>query len=251
MIKCIAIDDEPLALKKLVTYIKRIPYLELEEQFLSAVEAQQWINDDNTIDAIFLDINMPELNGLDFAKAVEGDHSNGPVMVFTTAYSEYAIEGYKANAVGYLLKPYGFDEFEATALKVKDICEIRQQALSGSMTEAQVDDNDGTIFVKSDYKIVRINIDHIRYIEAMSEYLRIACDDKDKPVIVLLSMKKIEEHLPSTKFMRIHRSFIINLDKIAEVKKNHVILEGDASMPIGDNYKDAFMNYLNKKILTK
>ena len=96
-----------------------------------------------------------------------------------------------------------------------------------------------------------ITIDNIRYIEAMSEYLRICCDDKDKPVIVLLSMKKIEEHLPSSKFMRIHRSFIINLNKINEIKKNHVVIEGDVSLPIGDNYKDAFMTYLNKKILTK
>ena len=247
MIKCIAIDDEPLALRKLVTYIKKIPYLELVGEFRSAAEAKQVV-DQQEVEAIFLDINMPDLNGIDFAKSVEQDHSRGPIMVFTTAYAEYAIEGYKANAVGYLLKPYGFDEFEAAAQKVRDIHEIRQQAATEVTTDGT--DND-VIFVKSDYKIVRIDTNAIRYIEAMSEYLRIACDDRDKPVIVLLSMKKIEEHLPSGKFMRIHRSFIINLDKISEVKKNHVILEGDASMPIGDNYKDNFMNYLNKKILTK
>ena len=250
MIKCIAIDDEPLALKKLVTYIKKIPYLELVAQCRSAVEAQRVI-DEQDIEAVFTDINMPDLNGMDFAKSLGQDHNRGPIMVFTTAYSEYAIEGYKANAVGYLLKPYSFDEFEAAAQKVKDICEIRQQAFNESEDAAEIDDRDGIIFVKSDYKIVRIDIEHIRYIEAMSEYLRIACDDRDKPVIVLLSMKKIEEHLPPGKFMRIHRSFIINLDKISEVKKNHVILEGDNSMPIGDNYKDNFMNYLNRKILTK
>lgn len=247
MIKCIAIDDEPLALKKLVTYIKKIPYLELVAQCRSAIEAQQVI-ENQEVEAIFLDINMPDLNGLDFAKSIQ-DHSKGPVMVFTTAYSEYAIEGYKANAVGYLLKPYGFVEFEAAAQKVKDICEIRQQ--SASLVEVSANTNDGVIYVKSDYKIVRIDIESIRYIEAMSEYLRIMCDNKDKPVIVLLSMKKIEEHLPSAKFMRIHRSFIINLDKISEVKKNHVVVEGDVSLPIGDNYKDIFMNYLNKRILTK
>ncbi len=247
MIKCIAIDDEPLALKKLVTYIKKIPYLELVAQCRSAIEAQQVI-ESQEVEAIFLDINMPDLNGLDFAKSIQ-DHSKGPVMVFTTAYSEYAIEGYKANAVGYLLKPYGFVEFEAAAQKVKDICEIRQQ--SASLVEVSANTNDGVIYVKSDYKIVRIDIESIRYIEAMSEYLRIMCDNKDKPVIVLLSMKKIEEHLSSTKFMRIHRSFIINLDKISEVKKNHVVVEGDVSLPIGDNYKDIFMNYLNKRILTK
>ena len=247
MIKCIAVDDEPLALKKLVTYIKKIPYLELAAQCHSAIEAQHVI-EQQEVDAIFLDINMPDLNGMDFAKSLQHDHSKGPIMVFTTAYSEYAIEGYKANAVGYLLKPYGFDEFEAAAQKVRDVCDIRQQAL-GDAT-AQIGD-DGTIYVKSDYKIVRIAIEHIRYIEAMSEYLRIACDDRDKPVIVLLSMKKIEEHLPSSRFMRIHRSYIINLNKLREVKKNHVVLDDNSTMPIGDNYKDAFMAYLNSKFLTK
>ena len=247
MIKCIAIDDEPLALKKLVTYIKKIPFLELVAQCRSAIEAQQVI-ENQPVEAIFLDINMPDLNGLDFAKSMQ-DHSKGPVMVFTTAYSEYAIEGYKANAVGYLLKPYGFDEFEAAAQKVKDICEIRQQ--SAETVEVSADTHDGVIYVKSDYKIVRISINKINYIEAMSEYLRISCEDKDKPVIVLLSMKRIEEHLPSSKFMRIHRSFIINLDKISEVKKNHVVLGDGVSLPIGDNYKDAFMAYVNSKILTK
>ena len=247
MIKCIAVDDEPLALKKLVTYINKIPYLELVAQCGSAIEAKDVV-EQQEVEAIFLDINMPNLNGMDFAKSLKQDHSKGPIMVFTTAYSEYAVEGYKANAVGYLLKPFGFDEFEAAAQKVRDISEIRQQAMTEVST--QVND-DGTIYVKSDYKIVRINIDHIRYIEAMSEYLRISCDDKEKPVIVLLSMKKIEEHLPSSLFMRIHRSYIINLNKIIEVKKNHVILEGGASMPIGDNYKDAFMTYLGNRILTK
>ncbi len=246
MIKCIAIDDEPLALKKLVTYIKKVPYLELVAECRSAIEAQQVI-DQQQVEAVFLDINMPDLNGLDFAKSLEKDQRHGPVMVFTTAYSEYAIEGYKANAVGYLLKPYGFDEFEAAAQKVRDIYEVRQQAFS----EVTVGDEDDAIFVKSDYKIVRINISSIRYIEAMSEYLRIACDDRERPVIVLLSMKKIEEHLPASTFMRIHRSFIINLKKIREIKKSHVILDDETSLPIGDNYKDAFMAYLNKKFLTK
>ena len=246
MIKCIAIDDEPLALKKLVTYIKKIPYLELVAQCRSAIEAQRVI-DEQEVEAIFLDINMPDLNGLDFAKSMQ-DHSKGPVMVFTTAYSEYAIEGYKANGVGYLLKPYSFEEFEDAVLKVKEICEIRQQAMTEVTAQS---DDDGIIFVKSDYKIVRIAIEHITHIEAMSEYMRITCDDKERPVIVLLSMKKIEEHLPSNQFMRIHRSFIINLKKISEIKKNHVVIEGDISLPIGDNYKDSFMNYLNSKILTK
>ena len=247
MIKCIAIDDEPLALKKLVTYINKIPYLDLVAQCRSAAEARQVI-DEQDVEAIFCDINMPDLNGMDFAKSLQKDHTSGPLVVFTTAYAEYAVEGYKANAVDYLLKPYSFEEFEAAAQKIQEICEIRQQAMTEVTTQP---DDDGVIFVKSDYKIVRISIEHIRYIEAMSEYLRISCDDKEKPVIVLLSMKRIEEFLPASTFMRIHRSFIINLNKIVEVKKSHVVLEGDFSMPIGDNYKDAFMDYLNKRILTK
>ena len=247
MIRCIAVDDEPLALKKLVTYIKKIPYLELIAQCRGAIEAQKVI-DQEEIDAIFLDINMPDLNGMDFAKSLNQDHSRGPLMVFTTAYSEYAIEGYKANAVGYLLKPYGFDEFEAAAQKVKDILDIRQQAFTEVGSEI---DDDGIIYVKSDYRIVRIEIENINYIEAMSEYLKISCSDKEKPVIVLLSMKKIEEHLPTNKFMRIHRSYIINLNQISEVKKNHVVLADDVSLPIGDNYKDAFMAYVNSRILSK
>ena len=209
-IKCIAIDDEPLALKKLVAYINKIPYFELVAECHSAIQAQK-VMDEQQVDAIFLDINMPDLNGIDFAKSLDIDYGRGPLIVFITAYSEYALESYKANTVGYLLKPYGFDEFETIAKRIKEIQEIRQQSFTEVDTR-EVDD--GTIFVKSDYKIVRIDIEHIRYIEAMSEYLRISCDDKERPVIVLLSMKKIEEHLPSNKFMRIHRSFIINLDKI-------------------------------------
>lgn len=243
MIRCLAIDDEPLALKKLASYIQKVPYLELAGTCHSAQEAVDACNN-NAIDVLFVDINMPDVNGLEFVKSL----TEPPIIVFTTAYSEYAIEGYKANAVGYLLKPYGFDEFEAAAQKVRDVCDIRQQAL-GDAT-AQIGD-DGTIYVKSDYKIVRISIDHISHIEAMSEYLRITCDNRPKPVIVLLSMKKIEEHLPSTMFMRIHRSFIINLNKISEIKKNHVVLDGEVSLPIGDNYKEAFMNYLSSKIITK
>ena len=159
MIKCIAIDDEPLALKKLVTYIKKIPYLDLVAQCRSAAEARQVI-DEQDVEAIFCDINMPDLNGMDFAKSLQKDHTSGPLVVFTTAYAEYAVEGYKANAVDYLLKPYSFEEFEAAAQKIQEICEIRQQAMTEVTTQP---DDDGVIFVKSDYKIVRISIEHIRY----------------------------------------------------------------------------------------
>lgn len=244
MIKCLAIDDEPLALKKLVSYINQVPYLELVAQCQSAIEAQQVIDSGGLVDAMFIDINMPDLNGLDFVKTLQ----QPPLIVFTTAYTDYALEGYKVNAVDYVLKPYSFDDFERAADKVKNQYELMQQASANDISTV---DDDNAIFVKSDYKIVRIDIDSIRYIEAMSEYLRIFSDDYSRPIMVLLSMKKIEEHLPSTRFMRIHRSYIINLKKIREVNKNHVALGGDISLPIGDIYKEAFFNYLNTKFLSK
>jgi len=244
MIKCIAIDDEPLALKKLVSYIDKIPYLELVAQCQSAIEAQQAINDGMTVDAMFIDINMPDLNGLDFVKTLQ----QPPLIVFTTAYTDYALEGYKVNAVDYILKPYSFNDFERAADKIKNQFELMQQATTNDIS--MVDDDDA-IFVKSDYKIVRIATNSIRYVEAMSEYLRIFSDDYPKPIMVLLSMKKMEEHLPGNRFMRIHRSYIINLKKIREVSKNHVTLSEDISLPIGDIYKDGFFDYLNTKFLTK
>ena len=248
MIKCIAVDDEPLALKKLATYISKVPYLELAAQCQSVAEAREALERQD-IGAIFLDVNMPDVNGMDFAQSLGTDDlGNKPLIVFITAYSEYAVEGYKTNAVGYLLKPYDFDEFEAAAQKLQQVYATRQQAQAQVSRDA---DDDGVIFVKSDYKIVRICVEKIQYIEAMSEYLRIYSEDREKPVIVLLSMKKIEEHLPASAFMRIHRSYIINIKAISEVKKNHVMLGDDITLPIGDNYKEAFMSYLNSKMLSK
>ena len=250
-IRCLAIDDEPLALQQIAAYIGKVPFLELAAQCQSAIEARQFLEQD-TVDVIFCDINMPDLNGMEFVKSLV----TPPLIVFTTAYAEYAVEGFRVNAVDYLLKPFGMQDFLRAANRVKSRIEdsSNQDHHSSSLTpssSASPSSEDDILFLKTEYRIVKISIADIRYIEAMSEYLRISCDDKEKPVIVLLSMKKIEEHLPSSLFMRIHRSFIINLNKICEVKKNHVIIDGGVSLPIGDNYKDTFMNYLNSKILTK
>ena len=246
MIRCIAIDDEPLALKKLVAYISKVPYLELVGQFRSARQAQQFItSEEQAVEAIFLDINMPDLNGMDFAQSLQHDHSKGPIMVFTTAYSEYAIEGYKVNAIDYLLKPFGIDEFHEAAEKVKKQYDLLRTA---SVSNA---DDDNSIFLKTEYKITRIDMNDISYIEAMSEYLRIYVDGRTRPIVVLLSMKKMEERLPGSSFMRVHRSYIINLKKIKEMSKNHIILLNDADIPIGELYKDTFNAYINSKFLSK
>lgn len=240
MIRCLAIDDEPLALKKLAAYIKKVPYLELAGTCHSAQEALEPINN-GTIDAIFVDINMPDLNGLEFVKTLQ----EPPIVVFTTAYSEYAVEGYKVNAIGYLLKPFSLEEFKEVAEKVKNQYDLIKTA---SVSTA---DDDDTIFLKTEYKIMRINLNEISYVEAMSEYLRIFVENRQRPVVVLLSMKKMEERLPESTFMRVHRSYIINLKKIREVSKNHIILENDEDIPVGDLYKDAFNAYIASKFLSK
>ena len=222
MIRCLAIDDEPLALQQLVAYISKVPFLELAAQCQSALEARKFLEND-TVDAIFCDINMPDLNGMDFVKSL----AVPPLVVFTTAYSEYAVEGFRVNAVDYLLKPFGLQDFQRHPSPL-----------------TSTDD----LFLKTDYRIVKVSIPDIRYIEAMSEYLKVWIEGEAKPIVTLLSMKKMEERLPDY-FMRIHRSYIINLNKIQEVNKNRVIMDADTYLPVGDLYKDTFQAYLDTKFL--
>lgn len=237
MIKCLAIDDEPLALEQLANYIKKIPFLELVARCQSALDARE-IMECEVIDAIFCDINMPDLNGMDFVKSL----AVPPMVVFTTAYSEYAVEGFKVDAVDYLLKPFGLADFQRAANKVKARYDLMNTAVVSTV------DEDNAIFLKTEYKVVRLSISDIRYVEGMSEYLKIHVEGQPKPLIVLLSMKKMEERLPNS-FMRIHRSYIINLKKIQEVNKNRVILDANTYLPIGDLYKETFQAYLNTKFL--
>lgn len=241
MIRCLAIDDEPLALKQLVAYIAKVPYLELVSSCQSAVAAREIILSEQ-IDAIFVDINMPDLSGMDMVKSLD----NPPIVVFTTAYSEYAVEGYKVDAVDYLLKPFGLEDFKAAAEKVKKQYDIRHaEVVMSDVTE------DDSIFFKTDYKVVRVKVDEIRYIEGMSEYLKLHLDGDRLPVVVLLSMKKMESRLPASKFMRVHKSFIINLQKIREISKGHIVLEKDSRVPVGDAYKETLQAYIDKKFLGK
>ena len=237
-LRCLAIDDEPLALKQLVAYISKVQFLELAAQCQSALEAREFLEND-TVDAIFCDINMPDLNGMDFVKSL----AVPPLVVFTTAYSEYAVEGFRVNAVDYLLKPFGFQEFQRAVQR------LLERKMVGSYLPFPKEEAD-TLFLKTDNRIVNVNISDIRYIEAMSEYLKVWLDSQPKPVITLLSMKKIEERLPNN-FMRIHRSYIINLTKIQEVNKNRVVMEADTYLPIGDLYKDAFQKYISTKFLSR
>ena len=234
-----AIDDEPLALMQLAGYIGKVPFLTLEAQCQSAIEAREYLQHD-TVDAIFCDINMPDLNGMDFIKSL----AVPPLVVFTTAYAEYAVEGFRVNAVDYLLKPFGMQDFQRAAGRLKERFEATQCAAPQPPTESDI------MFLKTDHRVVKVSIADIRYIEAMSEYLKVHIESESKPIVTLLSMKKMEERLPGS-FMRIHRSYIVNLTKIQEVNKNRVIMDRDTYLPIGDMYRETFLNYLNTHFLGK
>ncbi|MBQ7514233.1 MAG: response regulator transcription factor [Prevotella sp.] len=246
MIRCLAIDDEPLALQQIVAYIDKVPFLQLAAQCQSAVEARQFLEQD-TVDAVFCDINMPDLNGMDFVKSLAAP----PLVVFTTAYSEYAVEGFRVNAVDYLLKPFGLQDFQRAANRLQErLANAPSQNTPLTSHPSPLTPDNDVVFLKTDYRILKVNISDIRYVEGMSEYLKVWIEGEPKPVVTLLSMKKMEERLPDS-FMRIHRSYIVNLTKIREVNKNRVILDADTYLPIGDLYKEAFQTYLDTMFLGK
>jgi len=237
LIKCLAIDDEPLALKQIGAYIKKTPFLELVALCNSALNALEYMTTSN-VDLVFLDINMPDLSGMDFVKSLK----EKPGIIFTTAYSEYAVEGFKVEAIDYLLKPIGYDDFLKAAIKAKFLFESKEQKYSAVKT------NQDHLFVKSEYKIMRIELSEIKFIESMHEYVRIHLT-MDKPVMTLLSLKAIAELLPKERFMRVHRSFIVNKEKIKIVERNRIIFDNNTYVPVSDQYKSAFQEFINKHFL--
>ena len=238
MIKCIAIDDEPLALKQIESYVNKTPGFELLQGFESAMQAFSFL-EKNEVDLMYVDINMPDLNGMDFVKSL----TNAPKVIFTTAYSEYAIEGFKVDAVDYLLKPIGYADFVKACKKAKERLQPKE------VEPAKVESNEEFLFIKSEHKILRINLSEIKYIESMREYVRIFIDGQ-KPVMTLMSMKKMEDHLPVSKFMRVHRSFIVNLSKIVHVERHRIVFDSKTYIPVSDQYKEKFQNFLDENFLT-
>lgn len=233
--RCVAIDDEPLALKQLEAYINKTPSLDYVAGFSSALQAREFLVS-NSVDAIFVDINMPDLNGLDFVRSLPVR----PIVVFTTAYSEYALEGYKVDAIDYLLKPFSLDEFQRAASKVIAQSDLLRKA------DLPVLGKEDSIYLKVDYKVVKISLSAIRYIEGMGEYLKIWTEDRDRPFVVLHGMKKMEERLKEGTFMRVHKSYIVNLEKIKEFSKGKITVESsDFQIPVGDSYRVAFQSYMD------
>lgn len=233
MLKVIAVDDEPLALGQLEKYIAKVPFLSLTAACPSAFEAREAL-ETNEVDAMFLDINMPDLSGMDLVKTLK----RPPLVVFTTAYSEYAIEGFKVDAVDYLLKPFTLSEFIASAEKLRSRFEMIQAAGSGAVS------SDDFVFFKADYKIIKVEVSDIVYVEGMSEYLKIYVVGEQVPKVVLMSFSKLLEKLPATRFVRVHRSYVINLAKVSEVSSGMVLMTTGKRIPIGDSYRSTLMNML-------
>lgn len=219
----------PDTLKKLL--------LKLINQFDSAIQAISFLQE-NEIDLMYVDINMPDLSGMDFVKSLK----NPPKVIFTTAYSEYAIEGFKVDAIDYLLKPIGYVNFLKAAEKAKGRFDIKMKKNSS------VESDDKFLFIKSEYKILRINFSEIKYIESMREYMRINIENQS-PVMALMSMKKMEEFLPENKFMRVHRSYIVNLDKISTIERNRIVFD-NVFIPVTEQYKSEFQKFLENNFLT-
>jgi DNA-binding LytR/AlgR family response regulator len=237
MITVIAIDDEPLALQLIVDYIQMTPDLMLVGQFENPLEAAQYISK-NHIDIVFTDIQMPGLNGIEFTRSMV----NGPVVIFTTAFDKYAIAGFKLDIADYLLKPFTYEEFLTSVHKaermIRSITKPADDVLS----------NNEFLFLKSDYKIKRINFQNILYIEGLKEYVKVYTMLSDKPILSLSSLKILEIKLPADRFMRVHRSFIVNLEKIETIDRSRIVF-GKKYIPIGEQYKDKFQEFLDKNFL--
>lgn len=237
MINCIAIDDEPLALKQITSYINKTPFLNLQESFESPIEALSYLQD-NKVALLFVDINMPDLNGLDFVKSLE----NPPKIIFTTAYSEYAVEGFRVDALDYLLKPIDYVTFLKASNKAKSWFDLQHTK------PEQLNSNDDFLFIKSEYKIIRIKLNDIKYIEGMREYIRIHLAN-DKPIMTLLSMKAMEAQLANKNFMRVHRSYIVNLNKISTIERNRIVFD-KVYIPVSDQYKEVFHKFIDQNFLS-
>lgn len=241
MIRCLAIDDEPLALTQLTGYIRQTPFLEETGSCHSALQALE-IMSREPVDLVFVDIDMPDLNGMDFVRSLFVK----PMVVFTTAYSEYAVEGFQVDALDYLLKPIGYPHFLKAATKARNQYELtKRAAVTGVQTGGE-----RQLFVKADYKMVQVNMDSILYVEGQNEYIKIHTD-QGRPIMTLLSMKAIEEKLPSEHFMRVHRSYIVNLQRIDYVSRGRIQIGKEITIPVSDQYREAFNSYLDKYSLLR
>jgi two-component system, LytTR family, response regulator LytT len=245
-LNCIAVDDEPLALGLVSKFIEQTPFLNLVGKYSGAVDALKAIHTQK-IDLIFLDIQMPDLNGIELARVLDKG-ADKPRIIFTTAYNQFALEGYKVDALDYLLKPFNYEEFLRAAQKALNYAELinKPAAPAAAVVETEHAD-ENYLFLKVEYQLVRIALDDILYIEGLKDYVKVWLKNTEKAVLSLTSLKALEEKLPPRRFMRVHRSFIVALDKITSMTKNSLQI-GKIYITVGDQYKDAFGQFLGKWI---
>lgn len=237
-LKTLIIDDEPIALEKLRSYVDKTPFLELASACSSGFEAIEYLATTD-IDLVITDINMPDLNGMDFIKSL----SDPPMVIFTTAYDHYAVDSYRVSAVDYLLKPYSYVDFSRAAQKALDTHIYKN-------TGTQSDSPSDSIFIKVDYRYIRVNLADIRFIRGYGEYLRIFVDKQKNPLVTLSSFAAIKNRL-SENFLQVHRSFIVNMEHVQVIERNRIIMDEENYIPVGDSYKGAFQQYLTNHSIGK
>lgn len=227
---CIAIDDEPLALNVIEEFCNRFDFINLEAKCTGAIEAVNYLNK-HKVDLIFLDIQMPHITGLQFLASLD----NPPMVIFTTAYSEYAVEGFNLNAVDYLVKPIPFERFLKAINKASDLLNLKSHKEGPKAP--------GYLMINVEYSTVKVNFDDIAYIEGLKDYLKIVTHEKN--YLTKSTMKNMQEKLPRERFFRIHKSYIISIDKIKSIENNRVVIR-DKYLPVGDHYKEDFYEYIKR-----
>lgn len=234
MIKTLIIDDEPIALEKLRSYVEKTPSLELVGACDSAFDAMSYVSK-GEVDLIITDINMPDLNGLDFVKTL----SEPPMVIFITAYADYAVESYSVSALDYLLKPYGYVEFSRAVNKAVEAAAQKTVRKSG----AERKDDADSIFFKVDYRYVRVSLSDIRYIKGYGEYLQVYVEGERNPIVTLSSFAAIKERLTDS-FLQVHRSYIVNMNRVEQIERSRLVMDAHTYIPVGESYKTVFQDYL-------
>lgn len=244
-LSCTIIDDEPLAISLLESYVNKTPFLELSGKYSSAVNALPVLTR-QPVDLLFLDIQMPELSGLELSRII----STETRIIFTTAFEQYALDSYKVNALDYLLKPISYPDFLKSANKAVQWYELLHKPtdMLVSPTQTEVKEEMESIFIKTEYKLIQIELRKILYIEGLKDYVKIFVEEEPRPVLSLMSMKSLEDLLPANRFIRVHRSFIVQPEKIKVIERNRIVF-GKEYIPISDNYKSRFMDFLAQRSL--
>ena len=238
---CAIIDDEPLAVSLLESYVLKTPFLDLQGTYNSALDALSDLRD-RPVDLLFLDIQMPELRGLEFSRILNADTR----VIFTTAFDQYAVDSYRVNALDYLLKPISYPDFLASANKALRWYELLRKPVSSEEKEGSAPIAEKGGMVKSEYKLLQIELRKILYIEGLKDYVKIFVEDEPRPVLSLMSMKSLEDMLPSDRFVRVHRSFIVQPEKIKVIERNRIVF-GKEYIPISDNYKQHFLEMIERR----